>query len=224
MAKKKILVADDEKRIVELISDFLENAGYTPVAAFDGSEAVNLIRESGDISLAVIDIMMPEKDGWEAVKEIRETSDIPIIMLSARSEEFDMLNSFDCGADEYVTKPFSPAVLIKRIEALLGRAEKKPSADIKSEGLFIDKEGYSAFLDGKELSLTVKEFELLLHLSENKGKVLSRDFLLDTIWGFDYVGDTRTVDSHMARLRLKLGEYGSTHLKTVYGFGYKMEV
>lgn len=222
---EKILIADDEKRICELLFDFFSAAGYKPITVFDGDAAVETFKENSDVSLVILDIMMPEKDGWQACREIREMSTVPIIMLSARSEDFDMLEGFENGADEYVTKPFSPAVLVKRAEALIKRS--KIASQEKSgvqKGLHIDEDAYVATLDGQVLDLTLKEFEILCYLVKNAGKVLSRDQLLNAVWGYDYLGDTRTVDSHIARLRLKLGEYGAAKLKTVYGIGYKIEV
>lgn len=225
MEDKKILIADDEERIVGLVSDFLTAAGFKTVAAFNGEQALEIFNtEKEKLSLAIIDIMMPEIDGWALTREIRKTSDMPIIMLSARAEEFDLLTGFESGIDEYVTKPFSPAVLVKRVEALLKRSQgtvAEPTAEKK--GLFIDEAAFLAFIDGEPLELTLKEFELLAYLKENSGRVLSRDQLLNAIWGFDYMGDTRTVDSHIARLRTKLGNYGAAHLKTIYGMGYKLE-
>lgn len=220
----KILIADDEKRICELLSDFFLAAGFTPITVFDGEAAVNTFRKNEDISLVILDIMMPAKDGWQACREIRETSHVPIIMLSARSEDFDMLTGFENGADEYVTKPFSPAVLVKRAEALIKRSRGYSPEETEQKGLIINDEAYTATLDGKPLDLTLKEFEILSCLMRNRGKVLSRDQLLNSVWDYDYVGDTRTVDSHIARLRLKLGEYGAAKLKTIYGIGYKIEV
>lgn len=225
MDDKKILIADDEERIVELVTDFLTAAGFKTVSAFDGQQALDIFNSSmDDLSLAIIDIMMPEIDGWALTKEIRKKSDIPIIMLSARAEEFDLLEGFASGIDEYVTKPFSPAVLVKRVEALIKRSQGISSVtDTEMKGLFIDSGAFTAFIDGKPLELTLKEFELLSYLSENAGRVLTRDQLLNAIWGYDYIGDTRTVDSHIARLRTKLGGYGAAHLKTIYGMGYKLE-
>ena len=225
MENKKILIADDEERIVGLVSDFLTAAGFKTVTAFNGEQALEIFNtEKENLSLAIIDIMMPEIDGWALTREIRKTSDMPIIMLSARAEEFDLLTGFESGIDEYVTKPFSPAVLVKRVEALLKRSQGTV-AEVTAEkkGLFIDEAAFLAFIDGKPLELTLKEFELLAFLKENSGRVLSRDQLLNAIWGFDYMGDTRTVDSHIARLRTKLGNYGAAHLKTIYGMGYKLE-
>ncbi len=225
MEKKKILIADDEERIVKLVSDFLTASGYEVLSAADGRQALDIFNAHSDIDLAVIDIMMPEIDGWALTREIRKTSDLPIIMLSARAEEFDLLTGFESGIDEYVTKPFSPAVLVKRVDALLKRSSGKPlSGEEVKKGLVIDNNAFTAFVDGNPLELTLKEFELLSYLYENAGRVLTRDQLLNAIWGYDYLGDSRTVDSHIARLRTKLGDYGSSHLKTIYGMGYKLEV
>lgn len=224
MEKKKILIADDEERIVKLVSDFLTASGYEVVCAADGREALDLFEKVG-ADLAIIDIMMPEIDGWAVTREIRKKSDIPIIMLSARAEEFDLLTGFESGIDEYVTKPFSPAVLVKRVEALLKRSTGQPlSGEEIKKGLIIDNDAFTAFVDGVPLELTLKEFELLSYLYENAGRVLTRDQLLNAIWGYDYLGDSRTVDSHIARLRTKLGDYGASHLKTIYGMGYKLEI
>lgn len=225
MEKKKILIADDEVRIVKLVSDFLNAAGYETVSAADGREALEVFSANPDIKLAVIDIMMPEIDGWEVTREIRKQSNIPVIMLSARAEEFDLLTGFESGIDEYVTKPFSPAVLVKRVDALLKRSSGQPlSGEEVKRGLVIDNDAFTAYIDGAALELTLKEFELLSYLYENAGRVLTRDQLLNAIWGYDYLGDSRTVDSHIARLRTKLGDYGVSHLKTIYGMGYKLEI
>ena len=225
MENKKILIADDEERIVMLVNDFLTAAGYKTVKAYDGKQALDIFNTQKDeIALAIIDIMMPEIDGWALTREIRKQSDMPIIMLSARAEEFDLLEGFDSGIDEYVTKPFSPAVLVKRVEALLRRSNNlSHNTDTEKKGLVINSDAFTAFIDGKPLELTLKEFELLSYLKENSGRVLTRDQLLNAIWGYDYIGDTRTVDSHIARLRTKLGDFGSSHLKTIYGMGYKFE-
>lgn len=224
MEKYTILIADDEQRILNLISDFLIAAGFETVCALDGKTALEIVESGKKISLAIIDIMMPEINGWELTEEIRKNYNFPIIMLSARSEDFDMLTGFEKGADEYVTKPFSPAVLVKRVEALIKRSENREIA-LKNEqkGLIIDSDAFLVYLDGNELELTLKEFELISYLYENAGRVLTRDQLLNAIWGYDYLGDSRTVDSHIARIRTKLGEYGTAHLKTIYGMGYKFE-
>lgn len=220
----KIIVADDEQLIRRLVSDFLKKDGYTVLEAENGKEALLVFEKNKDTDLLILDIMMPEKDGWEVCREIRKTSDVPILLLSARSQEFDQLNGFEAGADDYVTKPFSPVLLMKRVEALLKRTQiSAKSADSGIQGLTVDKNAHQVFIDGKEVSLTVKEFNILLKLIDNLGRVYSREQLLDDIWGFDYYGDTRTVDSHVARLRTKLGDWGNRHLKTVYGVGYKIQ-
>lgn len=224
MTDKTILIADDEERIVMLIGDFLENAGYKTVRVYDGDKAL-VAAQNGGIDLCIVDIMMPSLDGWALTREIRKFSNMPIIMLSARSEEFDMLEGFEAGVDEYVTKPFSPAVLVKRVEALLKLSNTQKSAEKQDEKrLKIDRDAYTVSVDGETPELTLKEFELLCTLFDNAGRVLSRDQLLTSVWGYDYYGDERTVDSHIARLRTKLGDYGAAHLKTVYGMGYKLEL
>ncbi len=223
MSKKKILIADDEARITDLISDYLTAAGYETVVAGDGNAALEAFQQNKDLSAVILDIMMPGPDGWQVCKEIRKTSAVPVLMLTARAEEFDQLMGFESGADDYVTKPFSPAVLVKRIEALIRRANGKVVPAEKQEGLVINKDSYVAYLDGKVLELTLKEFEILVYLTDNKSHVLTRDQILNAVWGYDYEGDVRTVDSHVARLRIKLGNYGNNHLKTVYGMGYKFE-
>ncbi len=217
---KKIIVADDEKSLRELVADFFEEEGYTVLQADDGDVAVSLLEENPDTDAVILDIMMPELDGWAACRKIRKFSNVPVLMLTARSQEFDQLMGFESGADDYVTKPFSPAVLVKRIEALIRRTS---GAQVSDSGLIVDAISYTAVLDGQTLDLTIKEFELLKTLNENRGRVFTRDQLLDSIWGYDYDGDIRTVDSHIARLRVKLGDYGNEHLKTIYGVGYKLE-
>lgn len=220
----KIIVADDEQLIRRLVSDFLKKDGFTVLEAENGEEALNTFEKNKDTDLLILDIMMPEKDGWEVCSEIRKTSSVPILLLSARSQEFDQLKGFESGADDYVTKPFSPVLLMKRVEALLKRSQALDKTEDDSlQGLTVDKTAHQVFVDGKEILLTVKEFNILLKLIENIGRVYSREQLLDDIWGFDYYGDTRTVDSHVARLRTKLGDWGNQHLKTVYGVGYKIQ-
>lgn len=220
----KIIVADDEQLIRQLVCDFLENAGHHTLEAADGAAALELFRRNSDTDLLILDIMMPELDGWEVTREIRKKSDVPIILLSARGQEFDQLTGFEAGADEYVTKPFSPVVLVKRVEALLRRqmpAAKSEAADYW--GLTVDKNAHEVKIDGATVSLTLKEYNILIKLLSNVGRVYNREQLLDDVWGFDYFGDTRTVDSHVARLRVKLGAWGNAHLKTVYGVGYKIQ-
>ena len=224
---KRILVADDEARIRRLVCDFLKNAGYETVEAVDGREAIDKFFSSGNIDLVICDIMMPEADGWEVTRKIRESSSVPILVLTARSQEFDELMSFESGADDYVTKPFSPVVLVKRVEALLKRSTKSSvgTDDIISiNGLVIDIPAHTVTNNSKHVDLTIKEHNILVKLAKNHGRIFSREQLLDSIWGIDFVGDPRTVDSHVARLRTKLGEWGEAHLKTVYGVGYKIEV
>ena len=217
---RKIIVADDEPALRELVADYFEAEGYKVLQADDGDVAISLLEKNSDTDAIIMDVMMPELDGWSATKKIREFSSIPILMLTARSQEFDQLMGFESGADDYVTKPFSLAVLEKRIDALIKRSNGNVKFD---SGLVINSEAYTATIDSKSLDLTVKEFELLKILKENAGRVFTRDQLLDLIWGYDYDGDIRTVDSHIARLRVKLGEYGNEHLKTIYGVGYKLD-
>ncbi len=221
---QKIIVADDEALIRRLVSDFLTKANFSVIEAENGREAVELYEKNPDTVLMIIDIMMPEIDGWEVCRIIRKTSTVPIILLTARSEEFDQLVGFEAGADEYVTKPFSPAVLVKRVEALIKLYGGKEREEIAEKGIRIDKDAYVVYLDGKPLDLTLKEYEILSVLMDNRGRVFTRDQLLDSVWGYDFYGNSRTVDSHVARLRTKLGEFGEAHLKTVYGTGYKLEL
>ncbi|MBO4894127.1 MAG: response regulator transcription factor [Clostridia bacterium] len=225
---KKILVADDEALIRRLICDFLHKNEYVTVEAENGRVALELFNSQRDIALAVLDIMMPEVDGWEVCRKIREKSNIPIILLTARSQEFDQLSGFEAGCDEYVTKPFSPVVLVKRIDALIKRSELASEAAagdvISFDTLVIDKPAHVVKVDGTPCELTIKEYNILLKLAENPGRTYSREQLLDDIWGIDFSGDARTVDSHVARLRTKLGSWGENHLKTIYGIGYKIEV
>ncbi len=224
---KRILVADDEARIRRLVCDFLKNAGYETIEAVNGREAIEKFFSVGSIDLVICDIMMPEADGWEVTRKIRESSSVPILVLTARSQEFDELMSFESGADDYVTKPFSPGVLVKRVEAILKRSTASSTDNneiISIDGLVIDIPAHTVTNNTKPVELTIKEHNILVKLAKNHGRIYSREQLLDSIWGIDFVGDPRTVDSHVARLRTKLGEWGETHLKTVYGVGYKIEV
>lgn len=225
---KRILVADDEALIRRLVCDFLKNSGYETVEAVDGKDAIEKFFSVGSFDLVICDIMMPEYDGWEVCKKIRESSSVPILVLTARSQEFDELMSFESGADDYVTKPFSPVILVKRVEALLKRAQGRASSNsdeiISIDGLVIDIPAHTVTNGGCGVELTIKEHNILVKLSSNPGRIYSREQLLDSIWGVDFVGDPRTVDSHVARLRTKLGVWGENHLKTVYGVGYKIEV
>lgn len=225
MSMKKIIVADDEELILRLVSDFLRNEGYEPLLASDGDKALELFAKNPDTALLILDIMMPNVDGWEVCRRIREKSNVPIIMLTARSQEFDELMGFDSGADDYVTKPCSPSVLMKRVAALLRRDNSGTDSKVLSIGdLKLDNFAHEVWLSGKSITLTLKEYSILQKLLGAPGRVFSREQMLDDIWGFDFVGDIRTVDSHVARLRTKLGEWGTTHIKTIYGTGYKLEV
>ena len=226
IAMKRIIVADDEARIRRLVCDFLSCEGYEAIEAADGDVALEIFNTQGNIDALILDVMMPNMDGWEVCRKIREKSNVPILMLTARSEEFDELMGFEVGADDYVTKPFSPGVLMKRVAALLRRASGE-AEDTNSlpglDGLKVDEIAHVVTLDGTALELTLKEYNILLKLLSSVGRVFSREQLLDDIWGYDYAGDIRTVDSHVARLRTKLGIWGNEHLKTVYGIGYKIE-
>ena len=223
---KKIIVADDEARIRRLVCDFLKKEGYEPLEADDGDVALGLFNENPDVALLILDVMMPNMDGWTLCREIRQTSDVPVILLTARSQEFDELTGFEVGADDYVTKPFSPAVLMKRVGLVINRTKREENvpADTKVIGsLTIKEDAHEVLVDNVSISLALKEYNILLKLVSKPGRVFTREQLLDDIWGYDYVGDMRTVDSHVARLRTKLGDWGNKHLKTVYGIGYKIE-
>ena len=224
----KILVADDEQLIRKLIGDALTKDGHMVLQAEDGLEAVAVYKKNTDISLVILDIMMPEIDGWTVCKRIREISNVPVMLVSARSQDFDQIMGFESGADDYVTKPFSLVVLKKRIDTLLQRGQnqivvKELDEEILIDGMFINVTAHQASLYDKPLDLTLKEFRILEMLCKKPGRVYTREDLLDRIWGTDYVGDTRTVDSHMARLRTKLGSWGDKHLMTIYGTGYKVK-
>ncbi len=223
---ERIIVADDEQKIRKLVGDFLRKSGYAVLEAQDGDEAYELYKENiGSVNLLILDIMMPGLNGWEVTKKIREISDVPIILLSARSEEFDILTGYENGADDYVTKPFSPGILVKRVEALLRRSSQVAvnGGEKQLSALVFNDKAHEVRLDGVEIELTLKEYNILKKFLEAPGRVFSREQLLDSVWGFDFTGDVRTVDSHVARLRTKLGDWGNKHLKTVYGIGYKIE-
>lgn len=223
----KILIADDEQLIRKLIGDCLKKEGHQVLEAENGEIALRLFETHKDLELALLDIMMPEIDGWEVCRRIREKSDMPVILVSARSQDFDQIVGFEAGADDYVTKPFSLAVLSRRIETLLKRGtnlkrKDKNSDDIVIENLIIKPASHEVTIDGERIELTLKEFKILTKLCKTPGRVYTRDALLDELWGMDYMGDTRTVDSHVARLRTKLGEWGLKNIITVYGTGYKI--
>lgn len=224
----KILVADDEQLIRKLIGDCLKKEGHKVIEAENGSVALKMLEMNRDIDLALLDIMMPEVDGWEVCRKIREKSSIPIILVSARVQDFDQIMGFESGADDYVTKPFSLAVLMHRIDALLERGNKPSKSsiekgDVTLGSLVIKPTAHEVVLDGERIELTLKEFKVLLKLCSSPGRVYSRDNLLDELWGIDYAGENRTVDSHVARIRTKLGKWGEEHIKTVYGTGYKAD-
>ncbi len=220
----KVLVVEDDKKMNEILVDYLESDGYEVYSARDGIEALSLF-DHEDIQLVILDIMLPKLDGWSVCRRIRQKSDVLIIILSARSEEDDKLLGYELGADEYITKPFSPKVLLAAITALLKRSRVNtvPASVIRHKEIAIDKEAYSAMLSGRALALTVKEYELLLKLMENPGKVYRRDALINTIWGYDYFGDGRVVDTNIKTLRKKLGDC-SQYIQTVIGVGYKFEI
>jgi two-component system, OmpR family, response regulator ResD len=217
---KTVLIADDELRIRKLVSDFLTREGYTVLEADNGRSALELL-ESGNIDLAVLDVMMPEQDGLTVCRELRKKSAIPVIMLTARSEEIDQLFAFELGADEYVTKPFSPKVLTARVNALFRRIEGEKTATLG--GLEMNPAARQVFISGQPLDLSPKEYELLAYLIENKGKALSRQQILNQVWNYDYFGDLRTVDTHINRLRTKLGDQSGL-VQTIRGYGYRFEV
>lgn len=226
----KILIADDEELIRKLISDCLTKNGHTVLEAQDGEEAIKIFESEEDVDLAMLDIMMPEVDGWQVCRKIRETRGIPVMLVSARSQDFDQIMGFESGADDYVTKPFSLAVLSRRVESLLQRGAvqipKKDfvdDEDIGIENLLLKKNAHEVYIDGEIIELTLKEFKILYKLCKSPGRVYSRNKILDEIWGIDYHGDIRTVDSHVARLRTKLGEWGNKNIITVYGTGYKLK-
>ncbi|OPY58738.1 MAG: Transcriptional regulatory protein SrrA [Pelotomaculum sp. PtaU1.Bin035] len=220
--KENILIADDEPRMIKLVSDFLKKDGYNVFVAENGRQALDIFADQ-HIDLVILDVMMPEYDGWAVCREIRKTSHVPIIMLTARSEESDELFGFELGADEYITKPFSPKILVARAQALLRRVTERKDPNITLGGLEIDVNGRSVTVDGVSLDLSMKEFELLLYMVNNKGTALNRDRILDAVWDYNYFGDARTVDTHIKKLRHKLGDKGS-FIKTIRGLGYKFEV
>jgi len=223
MDKLKILVVDDETRMRILVKDFLVKAGFDVIEAEDGCKALDIFYEDKDIALIVLDVMMPKMDGWEVCKEIRESSKVPIIMLTARGDERDELQGFQLGVDEYISKPFSPKILVARIEAILRRSRKLPGEDcVEAGGIVIDKTAHEVRSDGELIELSYKEFELLTYFVENKGIALSREKILNNAWNYDYFGDARTIDTHVKKLRSKLGDKGDM-IKTIWGMGYKFE-
>ena len=224
MENPKILVVDDESRMRKLVRDFLEKKGFVVMEAGDGEEAMDIFYEEKDIALILLDVMMPKMDGWEVCREIRKNSKVPIIMLTARGDERDELLGFDLGVDEYISKPFSPKILVARVEAILRRTGQDTVNDVLSAGgIVIDKAAHMATVDGAPMELSFKEFELLTYFMENQGIALSREKILNSVWNYDYFGDARTIYTHVKKLRSKMGEKGE-YIKTVWGMGYKFEV
>ncbi|MDF2989058.1 MAG: response regulator with CheY-like receiver domain and winged-helix DNA-binding domain [Eubacterium sp.] len=220
----KILIADDEERMRRLVSDFIKRQGYSVLEAENGQQAIEVFNTFGDtLSLVILDVMMPGIDGWEVLRHIREHSKLPVIMLTAKSTEADELFGFGLGADEYITKPFSPMILIARVLAVLKRYNVTISEKRSYNGLEIDQSAHTVYAEGEEIGLTPKEFELLLYLCDNVGIALSRDKILNSVWDYEYFGDARTVDTHIKKLRLKLGKKGD-YIQTIRGLGYKFEV
>lgn len=224
MDKIKILVVDDESRMRKLVKDFLSKSGYEVLEAGDGEEAVNIFFKDKEIALIILDVMMPKMDGWQVCREIRQYSKVPIIMLTAKSDERDELLGFDLGVDEYISKPFSPKILVARVEAILRRTGQTDTESVlEAGGIRINKTAHQATLDGEPLELSYKEFELLTYFLENQGIALSREKILNNVWNYDYFGDARTIDTHVKKLRSKMGEKGE-YIKTIWGMGYKFEV
>ena len=224
MDRLKILVVDDESRMRKLVKDFLTKKGFAVIEAGDGEEAVDKFFEEKDIALIILDVMMPKMDGWQVCREIRQYSKVPIIMLTAKSDEKDELQGFDLGVDEYITKPFSPKILVARVEAILRRSNVLAADDtMEAGGIELNKAAHEVLIDGKSVELSYKEFELLAYFMSNQGVALSRERILNNVWNYDYFGDARTIDTHVKKLRSKLGAKGE-YIKTIWGMGYKFEV
>ncbi|MCI8822709.1 MAG: response regulator transcription factor [Lachnospiraceae bacterium] len=223
MEKLKILVVDDESRMRKLVRDFLVKQEYEVLEAGDGEEALDVFFEQKDTALVILDVMMPKMDGWQVCREIRRYSKVPIIMLTAKGDEQDELQGFELGVDEYITKPFSPRILVARVEAILRRTNLLASEEVlKAGGIELDKAAHLVKIDGEAVELSYKEFELLAYFMENQGLALSREKILNNVWNYDYFGDARTIDTHVKKLRNKLGEKGNL-IRTVWGLGYKLE-
>lgn len=221
---KKILVADDEKRMRRLVCDFLRKDGFSTIEAADGREALEIFRKNDDLVLVILDVMMPEYDGWTVCREIRKESELPVIMLTARGEENDELFGFELGADEYISKPFSLQILRARVNALLRRADNGIGRQVESfKGLEIDKDARYVKVDGQTVAMSPKEYDLLVYFAQNHGRALSRDQILNAVWDYNFYGDSRTVDTHVKKLRIKLGNRGE-YIQTVRGVGYRFEV
>lgn len=224
MEKRKILVVDDESRMRKLVRDFLTKQGFDVLEAGDGEAALDIFYEDKDIALLILDVMMPKMDGWQVCREIRSHSKVPIIMLTARGDERDELLGFELGVDEYISKPFSPKILVARVEAILRRTSQMDvDGVLRASGVEINKVSHIASIDGNPMELSYKEFELLAYFMENQGIALSREKILNSVWNYDYFGDARTIDTHVKKLRSKMGEKGE-YIKTIWGMGYKFEV
>ena len=224
MDKMKILVVDDESRMRKLVHDFLARNNYDVIEAANGEEALDIFYEDKDIALIILDVMMPKMDGWEVCAEIRRNSKVPIIMLTAKGEERDELQGFELGVDEYISKPFSPKILTARVDAIIRRVYSKDAGEISEiGGIEKDKSAHGVKIDGQKIDLSFKEFELLEYFIDNKGIALSREKILNNVWNYDYFGDARTIDTHVKKLRKKMGEKGE-YIKTIWGMGYKFEV
>ncbi len=219
-----VLIVDDESRMRKLVKDFLMKKGYSTLEAADGEEALQVFEENqSKIGIILLDVMMPKLDGWSVLRQIRQSSQVPIIMLTARGEEQDELFGFELGVDEYISKPFSPKILVARVEAVLKRTRKEENKNIEYGGIVIDSKGRTVKTDGKQIELSLREYELLKYLIDNQGIALSRDKILNNVWNYDYYGDSRTIDSHIKKVRHKLGKKGK-YIETIRGIGYKFEV
>lgn len=219
-----VLIVDDESRMRKLVKDFLVQKGYYTLEAADGEEALTIFEgNKNKISIILLDVMMPKLDGWSVLRQIRQNSNVPVIMLTARGEEQDELFGFELGVDEYISKPFSPKILVARVEAVLKRTIKEENENINYGGIEIDNQGRTVKVDGKQIELSLREYELLKYLLDNKGIALSRDKILNNVWNYDYYGDSRTIDSHIKKVRHKLGKKGK-YIETVRGIGYKFEI
>lgn len=225
MEKVKILVVDDESRMRKLVRDFLVRQNYEVLEAADGEKALDLFYREKDIALIILDVMMPKLNGWDVCREVRETSRVPIIMLTAKGDESDELNGFELGVDEYISKPFSPKILVARVGAILRRSGKTEETEENMElgGIVVNKTAHLVTVDGERIDLSFKEFELLSYFMENAGIALSREKILNHVWNYDYFGDARTIDTHVKKLRSKMGKKGE-YIKTIWGMGYKFEV
>ena len=224
MDRLKVLVVDDESRMRKLVRDFLVKSNFEVLEAGDGEEALDIFYKDKDIALIILDVMMPKMDGWQVCREIRAYSKVPIIMLTAKSDERDELLGFELGVDEYISKPFSPKILVARVEAILRRTSGLAADDVlRAGGIEINKAAHEVTIDGRAIDLSYKEFELLTYFMENQGIALSREKILNSVWNYDYFGDARTIDTHVKKLRSKLGDKGD-YIKTIWGMGYKFEV